>query len=209
LSDVLAVSDPFKRKIELWRLERLLRQLTPQPYQIESSDRPDVILRTGTLAIGVEITTSTPQEYHRARRLHHTDPRLRVRAVCVSELRDGPRRRTDKELIQAMTQPIFPPLSHEQQMHDWIDKVSGIIDTKRTKLNEASFQKFGKNWLFVDDEPGLPGYDFVFEDAWSLLLNYFGKSHGGAIDFDTIFIHSGAFFFWHENDWLHHKLSVG
>ena len=91
-------------------------------------------------------------------------------------------------------------------MQDWIAKVGGMIERKRAKLNEPTFQRFDKNWLLVDDETGLDPYDFVFEDAWNLLLDYFTKPLAGTIDFDTAFIHSGDFFFWHENKRLNHKL---
>jgi hypothetical protein len=78
-----------------------------RPSSIVESERPDFILEIGGRTVGVEVTLAVEGEYVRAEKLQKTPDS--EEAAILTNLKDGNRRRSNKEIIHNMFGDQFEP----------------------------------------------------------------------------------------------------
>ncbi len=137
----------LKKKIERFHVHELLKRITKlgysNPDSIRDSERPDFILQLSGDQIGLETTRAVYQEYIRGAILHDTE--CPTSCVITTNLMDGPKRRSNDEIVADMLNIYSDWKDSEEDMQDWRDKISRALDTKRQKLNKPDFQHFAKN----------------------------------------------------------------
>jgi hypothetical protein len=194
-----------KKSIERVDLNALLSCLARldkfQPSSIDHKDKPDFIISNAGKNIGVETTRAVSQEMVRARKLHFSEcPNL---WIDVTHLKDRELRRSNKELLASMTNPLPQWKKSKESALEWKNKIAKVLRSKRKKYNRIDFQKFDKNWLLITDDPPLPASDLWKARAERHLNALFREPIGVAYDFDTVFVCSGQFLFRWRNQELH------
>jgi hypothetical protein len=186
-----------KKDIERFHVDALLKRLTKlgysHPDSIEFSERPDFILQISGERIGLEATRAVFQEYVRGAILHDTEcPNA---WVVTTNLMDGPKRRSNDEVVADMLNICSDWKDSEQDMKDWREKISRSLNAKREKLNQPGFQRFPKNWLLIYDEPGLESDTFTCDRACRHLAGIFSARPQIPRDYDTVFLLSHRYLF--------------
>jgi len=190
-----------KKSSERTNVEALLKRLVkvgqPWPSSIEEGERPDFILQYGEAQVGVETTRSVYQEMVRADKLHQ--------AKCPGEwfittnLIDGPRRRSDQEILGEMLSNDPAWRSCAQEMRGWRDKIARSLAAKRGRLNQPGFKHFQRNWLLIYDLPGLGNDVFSFQKAPFHIAEIFSSAPEYGLDYDAIFVLSRRYLFRYQN----------
>jgi hypothetical protein len=200
----------FKKTIERLHIDALLKRLArlgePMPAAIEEAERPDFILHYGPERVGLESTRSVYQELVRADILQAA--RCPREWILTGNLMDGPRRRSDDEILGEMLSfsEEMAWKSCEQEMRDWRDKIARSLAAKRERLNQPRFRRLDRNWLLIYDQPGLGNDQFTHEAARRHLAQLFSSPPGHPIDYDAVFVLSRRYLFrWQKNRlWLHY-----
>ncbi len=173
----------------------LFRRLGINPENIVSRERPDLVFTLNGTMVGMEITESTPSEYHWGHKIAHDHDINLAKPIffSTSRLRDHGRQRTRDEVFHDMfNNPICVDMV--EQRRDWCEDVRTQWARKRAKLNEAEYERFEENWLLIWDNKGLG-------DDYSTLANiqdqvlgtqFFGEEGN---EFDHVYVLSGNYTF--------------
>ena len=194
----------FRKTIERSHINTLLKRLArlrdPMPAPIEEADRPDFILHYGEERVGLEVTRSVDQELVRANILR--DRRWPAEWILTTNLVDGPRRRSNHEILEeALSVNDEPPWKGcDQEMRDWQAKIARSLAAKREGLNRPGFRHFERNWLLIYDQPGLGDDPFTYDEAPRHFAELFSSPPKCQTDFDAVFVLSCRYLFrWHQN----------
>ena len=186
-----AVQEPVQKAQKL--NTRLAKLGEPIADWIDESERPDFCLRYRDKEIGLEVTRSIFQEEARGRKLHTS--KMPQQCAVTTHLIDGPRRRSDDEIVADMSNLNGGWTDFAERMQLWKEKVARSLRSKRAKLNQAGFRYLTENWLLVVDDPGL-GNDVITRDlAFGHLTELFVEKPECDREFHVIFILSRGYLF--------------
>lgn len=159
------------------------------PLSVSPSDRPDVVLSTGSGQIGIEITEAIPA---RVAELYAVGEREfpgrslpdefawdSLEAVNTAEMRDLWRR-------NAQSSDGWLGDAPEQK---WASFMGGVVQLKLGKLAKDGFRLFDKNWLTIYDNLPLPHIHLA--DAIGLLESLLVDFWSSRPAFDAVFIEHG------------------
>ena len=143
-----------RRYFEAYQTEQLLRLLDNTdeldlPVCIEHRDKPDFVLSTRHLKIGLETSSFTDEEVMRADHLHFT--RFQKAFITTTGLRDGASRRPNDEIAETMLSLNSPWEDIADGAEHVVRKIFESIHLKRQKFRSADFEKFDENWLLLTD----------------------------------------------------------
>jgi len=96
-------------------------------------------------------------------------------AMIISNLRDGPRRRSKSEIAADAFSMSDEPAwqSCEDEMREWHDKIAWALEAKRERLNRPGFRRFQENWLLIYDHPALANDHLTYNDALNSVSHVF------------------------------------
>ena len=143
-----------RRYFEAYQAEQLLRLLDNTdeldlPVCIEHRDKPDFVLSTRHLKVGLETSSFTDEEVMRADHLHFT--RFPKAFITTAGLRDGASRRPNGEIADTMLSLNSPWEDVADGAEHVVRKIFESIRLKRQKFHSADFEKFDQNWLLLTD----------------------------------------------------------
>lgn len=184
-----------KQYLEAYQAKQLLRLLDETdelelPVCIEHRDKPDFVLSTRHLKIGLETSSFTDEEVMRADHLHFT--RFPKAFVTTTGLRDGTARRSNDDIAEIMLSFDSPWEDVADGAEHVVQKIVHSIRLKRQKFHSPDFEKFDQNWLLLTD------YQNPFSES---LTDRILAEHLAAIsnrtdtigsEFDRIYIFNGA-----------------
>jgi hypothetical protein len=143
------------RRNEFYQLERLLRILGQArelelAVRVEHRDRPDFVLSTASTNIGVEVTSYSDEEVHRADYLAKTRfPNAFIPNAFTT--RRGLHGTSKDQIIDAMFDWETPGEDIIEADEYLVGKILEKIQLKRGKLRSSTFEKFHENWLLLCD----------------------------------------------------------
>jgi hypothetical protein len=184
-----------KQYLEAYQAKQLLRLLDETdelelPVCIEHRDKPDFVLSTRHLKIGLETSSFTDEEVMRADHLQFT--RFPKAFVTTTGLRDGTARRSNDEIAETMLSFDSPWEDVADGAEHVVQKIVQSIRLKRQKFHSPDFEKFDQNWLLLTD------YQNPFSES---LTDRILAEHLAAVsnrtdtigsEFDRIYIFNGA-----------------
>lgn len=179
---------------ERYQAQRFLRLLDNTdglalPICLEHRDKPDFLLSTRTRRIGLETTSFTDEEMMRASHLH--DMRFPKAFITTTGLRDGPVRRSSKEIADIMLSLDSPWEDVIKGANHVVRKIFESILLKRQKFHSPTFHKFDENWLLLTDYRN-PFCDFItFDILAKRLSDASQQSDVVGTEFDRIYIFYG------------------
>jgi hypothetical protein len=197
-------------------LDALLKRLADldgfKPDSKVHADKPDFRITVPNRIIGIETTRLNYEEQVRARKLHNS--KFPQSWGNLTGLKDHQPRRSNAQIIKSVckhpTDPTIPWAKTSEEISDWRDKVAAILKRKRLKYNQPEFKVFHENWLLIHHYPPSQIDVYTWPLAQQYLNEIFNKPRDVNRDFDTIFIHSGAYLFrWQKqklNTWLNTML---
>ncbi len=183
-----------RKYLETYQAEQLLRLLDETdelevPVCIEHRDKPDFVLSTRHLKIGLETSNFTDEEVMRADHLHFT--RFPKAFITTTGLRDGVSRRPNDEIAETMLSFDSPWEDVADGAEHVVRKILGSIRLKRQKFHSPDFEKFDQNWLLLTD------YQNPFSESLtdSILAQRLGAASNQpdtmGSEFDRIYIFNG------------------
>lgn len=179
---------------ETWIACRLLSTLAQTdrlrfPVTVIHRDRPDILIQSGNVNIGVEITEAIAPDYA---------------AYCALADREFPSKLLEPGHFRWGT----PPLSVEEKRdllrqskmtsdgwvgnrpeQEWALFIQSLVEKKLKKLTNNGFEKFDVNWLSVYDNLPLPNVQL--EHAIALLQPLLESMWHRIPCFDALFIERG------------------
>ena len=184
-----------RKYLEAYQAEQLLRLLDETdelevPVCIEHRDKPDFVLSTRHLKIGLETSNFSDEEVMRADHLHFT--RFPKAFITTTGLRDGVSRRPNDEIAETMLSFDSPWEGVADGAEHVVRKILGSIRLKRQKFHSPDFEKFDQNWLLLTD------YQNPFSESLtdSILAQRLGAASNQpdtmGSEFDRIYIFNGA-----------------
>src|SRR6266850_6427010 len=85
-----------RKEFERWYIDELFRRLKVKPRALEAAERPDFTFVLSDKQIGLEVTRAVYQELVRAVKMQIEEHP--GEAMIISSLKDGPRRRSNREI---------------------------------------------------------------------------------------------------------------
>lgn len=185
-----------KKHTERYAIAHLLSTLIGEdclsyPLELLQQERPDFLLKTVSMQIGIEHTEVVPQnEAHKATlRDNGNGPEV----YFISHHQPGEPQKTAKQLIQAIeTNHAGKWWIGDSVEREWSEAMFFYIQSKIDNFMKEEFKKFEQNWLLIYDNWSLPALER--EQATQLLSkkilenNCFEK-------FDHIHIITGNFLY--------------
>src|SRR6266700_1735271 len=143
-----------RRYFEVYQAEQLLRLLDNTdeldlPVCIEHRDKPDFVLSTRHLKIGLETSSFTDEEVVRADYLHFT--RFPKAFITTTGLRDGASRRPNDEIAETMLSLDSPWEDVADGAEHVVRKIFASIRLKCRKFHSPNFEQYDQNWLLLTD----------------------------------------------------------
>ena len=159
------------------------------PVCIEHRDKPDFLLYTRALKIGLETSNFTDEEVMRADHLHHT--RYPGAFITTTGLRESSKRRSNDEIAQTMLAWDGPWEDSIKGAEHVARKILNSISVKQQKLLSNTFEKFDENWLLLTDYRN-PFSDVITDEVLARqLLQAIKRGTAIGTEFDRIYIFYG------------------
>jgi hypothetical protein len=157
------------------------------PLELIQRERPDFLLKSNGLEIGIEHTEAVPQN-----EAHETVLRDKVggpEMYFISRHQPGESKKSAKELIKEIqANHSGPGWEGDSVEREWSDAMLHFVKGKIEILSKAGFEKFKHNWLLMYDNWSLPALDR--EKAAQFLLSKLTESNCLGI-FGSVFIITG------------------
>jgi hypothetical protein len=180
---------------ETWTGARLLSTLAranslQYPLCAVHRDRPDMLLQSNRLMIGLEITEAISEQY--AAYCALAEREFPGATLELALFRWGSPTRTVDEMRELLRNDrlISPPWTGDSAEQEWALFIKSVIDNKLGKLAQPGFGKFDKNWLAIYDNLPLPNVHLG--KAISFLVPLLETSLALTPTFDAIFIERGT-----------------
>ena len=179
---------------ETWTICRLLSTLAnakglSYPLSVNHRDKPDFLINTGNIRIGVEITEAISAQYAAYCALAEREfPDVFLEPA---HFRWGAPNLTVEEMRQMLRQSQLTSdgWAGDRPEQEWALFIQSVVDTKLAKLAQLDFAKFDRNWLSIYDNLPLPNVHLgkaiaflrpLVQDRWSRTPS-----------FDTLFVEHG------------------
>ena len=158
------------------------------PIELRWRDRPDFLLLMGNTSIGIEHTRAVTQNeaYKDAIREEGYGPNV----YWATHAEPGGRTKKRDELILEIEANIpGNGWVGDAMEQEWAKGVLYFARSKLKKLPNIGFDRFDEDWLLIEDNLGLPGYNRAraLRIAWPLL-----KGNGILVDYRRVFVLSGT-----------------
>lgn len=158
------------------------------PLELIKRERPDFLLKSGEVQIGIEHTEAVPE--NEARKTVLRDKQNGPEVYSIYHRHPGEPKKSKKLLIREIESvEEGDGWAGDSVEVEWSIAMDYFVRRKIDKLMKAGFEKFNQNWLLIYDNWRLPA--LIREKATSCLLrlvlryNCFEK-------FDHIYIISGS-----------------
>jgi hypothetical protein len=146
---------------ETWTICHLLSTLAKAqrlafPVSVTHRDRPDFLLQTPNIAIGVEVTEAIPQQYAAYAALAEREfPNVFLEPA---HFHWGAPELTTEQLRGLLRQPQLTSdgWAGDRPEQEWAHFIQSVVDTKLAKLAHPDFRKYRRTWLSVYDNLPLP-----------------------------------------------------
>lgn len=179
---------------EIWSISTLLATLSNYnviyfPFSLNHRDKPDFLVCSGDLAIGVEVTESIPPKYAEFCALAEREfPDV---YLDIGHFRWGTEDITKNEMRAILSNPAITSSgwSGDSAEREWALFIQKSIDTKLAKLVNDEFEKFDQNWLSIYDNLPIPNINL--QKAISFLQPLLENNWKCNPRFDSIFIEHG------------------
>lgn len=156
------------------------------PVGLIHRDRPDFLMLSGGLEIGIEVTESIPEQY--AAYCALAEREFPDAMLEPSHFRWGspPLTLVEMRTLLAQTRLSGEPWYGDSAEREWAQFILGSIQAKLAKLAAPEFQKFTSNRLAIYDNLPMPNIDLnkALAHLESRLASVWNSSPG----FDTIYI---------------------
>ncbi len=128
------------------------------PLELIQRERPDFLLKTNGVQIGIEHTEAVPQN-----EAHKTVLRDKVdgpEVHFISHHQPGEPKKPAKELIeQIQANHSGPGWAGDSVEREWSEAMFHFVKGKIETLAKEGFEKFKQNWLLIYDNWSLPALD--------------------------------------------------
>jgi hypothetical protein len=129
------------------------------PIKLTHRDKPDFLLKTSDLEIGIEHTEAIPQDYAHASAISEKSENDTV--VDMSLFKWGQKKKQDEIYkIANMTKLTGPGWEGDSPEIEWAQAIFDITRNKTNLLRKDEFQKYEENTLLVYDNLPLPYIDY-------------------------------------------------
>jgi hypothetical protein len=183
--------------------------LLQYPLRVDPGDRPDFLLTSRNVRIGVEVTEAVATDLAKADALQHRKGYDAVRFFQRVLPGDPPLSRQEIEKI-AKGEMSGEGWGGDSVERDWVDVMTFFSLSKAERFAQEGFRKYYRNWLLIYDNWELPALD---EDKAALFFHSQLLALDPPLPFDRVFVecekniwqfsaarHSG----WRINDvWSH------
>ncbi|HWA13447.1 MAG TPA: hypothetical protein VHA15_10180 [Burkholderiales bacterium] len=166
---------------ETWTIAHLLSTLGKAdhlafPLSCTHRDRPDSLVESGNVKIGIEITEAISQQYAAFSALAERE--FPDALLEPAHFRWGAPNKSVEEMRGLLRQGQLSSSGWvgDRAEQEWALFLQSVIDTKLAKLARADFAKFDKNWLAIYDNLPMPHIDLakaiaylrpLLQDRWS------------------------------------------
>lgn len=171
---------------EIWSISTLLATLSNYneisfPFSLNHRDKPDFLVCSSDLAIGVEVTESIPQKY--AEFCAFAECEFTYVYLDIGDFRWDSEDNTKNEMRAILANPaiISSGWSGDGAEREWALFIHKSIETKLAKLTNDGFEKFDENLLSIDDNLTIPNVNLqkaisffqpLLENNWKLNLSF-------------------------------------
>ena len=183
-----------KEDTERYSIAHLLSALVGKdrfsyPLRLICRERPDFLLTTGTIQIGIEHTEAVPQ--NEAHKTILRERRCGPDSYFISHHQPGESRKPAKRLIEEIeANRPYNDWDGDSVDREWAEAMFYFIEQKVAALLKEGFQRFDVDWLLIYDNWSLP--PVTRHKAASFLFNLVIKSVV-LEKFEHIFIISGHY----------------
>ncbi|WP_274878890.1 hypothetical protein [Vibrio harveyi] len=146
--------------VEKYAISHLLAAISESdllkyPIQVEHSDRPDFVILTSDISIGVEVTEAVSQNSAHANFLREKGCGPDVYFPLLTEI--GERRKKSKHLKKEIEEnrPGLPMMGDKPE-RVWSQAMSYFTECKVKLWSNDGFKHHDRNWLLIDDNWGVP-----------------------------------------------------
>lgn len=179
---------------ETWTICRLLSTLAKTgnlafPLSVTHRDRPDFLLQTGEVRIGVEVTEAISQQYAAYCALAEREfPNALLEPALF---RFAPSQLTTQQMREFLRQPQLSSdgWSGDRPEQAWASFLQSVVDAKLAKLAHADFAKFDLTWLSVYDNLPLP--DIQLDRAIAILRTLLQDRWAQVPGFEVVYVERG------------------
>ena len=163
----IAISVPLRTEgrktqhTETWSISKLLATLSKYdevsfPLSLIHRDKPDYLVYSGDLKIGVEVTESIPQKYAEFCALAELEFPNTV--FDIGHFRWDSSEITQNQMREILANPLITSAgwAGDSAEREWALFVQKSVCRKLAKLAHSDFEKFDQNWLTVYDNLPIP-----------------------------------------------------
>lgn len=167
------------------------------PLQLIKRERPDFLLKAGSLNIGIEITEAINEEYAKAVTLPEAASDDAIIDSSLFKWGTTRRKLEDLRFIISQKKPTGPGWDGNSVEKEYAAAILDIIDFKTQKLQKLGFDRFDKNWLDIYCNIMLPLLNLY--EANELFVknatNYWSKN-----GFSDVFVEKGDSIIWYSSE---------
>ncbi len=179
---------------EIWSISTLCATLSNYneisfPFSLNHRDKPDFLICSGDLKIGVEVTESIPQKYAEFCALAEREFPNTV--FDIGHFRWDSDDITQNEMREILANPQITSAgwAGDSAEREWALFVQKSVCRKLAKLAHNEFEKFDQNWLSVYDNLPIPNINL--EVAIGFLRPLLENCWKCNPSFDAVFIEHG------------------
>ncbi len=185
-----------KKHTERYAIAHMLSSLLDKnrflyPIKLIHRERPDFLLETNGILIGIEHTEAVPQN-----EAHKTVLRDKVdgpEVYFISRHQPGEPEKPAKKLIEEIqANHSDSGWTSDSVEREWVEAMLHTVKSKIEILAKDGFEKFDQNWLLIYDNWSLPALDQ--KKAGQLLLLKL-KGSNSFDNFDSVYIITGNLVF--------------